>query len=362
MKPLTLFFIALSALAVIISAGCGSPSASTSSSTSPAAKTALPVKLAFLTQPGAASAGSPLNSQPAVAVQDAEGNVVTGSTFQINISITSGTGGAGATLYGPTTATTVNGVARFNALYINKAGTDYTLTAVCDALMPAVSAPFKISAAEASKLAFTVQPAGGTAGSPFTIQPEAAVLDHFGNPVTNYSDPVTIAITFGSTSGAVLAGKTTVPVINGIARFTDLSIDKAYPSFTLTAMSDSLEPANSLSFEIRPAAAVKLEFTIQPGGARAGKQFDTQPKVAVEDTFGNVVHDTGISVTISITPGSGAPGAVLAGSKTEIAEGGLGGLAVYSGLSIDRPGSGYTLTAVGGNLTAAVSQNFDVTP
>lgn len=347
---------------IIITTGCGSPSASTSVSTSPAVKTASPVKLAFSTQPGGASAGSPLNSQPVVAVQDSEGNVVTGSTFQINISITSGTGGAGATLYGPTTVTTVNGVARFNALYINKAGTDYTLTAASDNLVPVISAPFKISAAEASKLAFAVQPSGGVAGSPFATQPETTVLDHFGNPVTNYSGSVTIAITFGSTSGAVLSGKTTVPVINGIARFTDLSIDKTYPSFILTAMSGNLEPANSVSFDIRPGAAVKLEFTIQPGGARAGQPFNTQPKVAVEDTFGNVVHDTGISVTISITPGSGAAGATLSGSKTEIAEGGLGGLAVYSGLSIDRTGSGYTLTAVGGNLMTAVSQSFDVTP
>jgi hypothetical protein len=360
MRSSALIFIFLSIIAIIITGGCGSPSAPVS--TSPAAKTASPARLAFSTQPGSAAAGSPLNPQPVVAVQDSEGNVVTGSTFQINISITSGTGGAGATLYGPTTVTTVNGVARFNALYINKAGTDYTLTAASDNLMPVISAPFKVSAAEASRLAFTVQPSGGVAGSPFATQPEATVLDHFGNPVTNYNGSATIAITFGSTSGAVLSGKTTVPFINSVARFTDLSIDKSYPSFILTVMSDNLEPANSVSFDIRPGAAVKLEFTIQPGGARAGQPFATQPKVAVEDIFGNVVHDTGISVTISITPGSGVAGATLSGSKTEIAEGGLGGLAVYSGLSIDRSGSGYTLTAVGGNLMTAVSQSFNVAP
>jgi hypothetical protein len=362
MKLSVTFFIVLSAVAIAIVTGCGLTSTSNPAFTSPAAKTITPVKLVFLTQPGGASAGSPLGPQPVVAVQDSDGNVVTGSIFQISIVITSGSGGSGANLYGPTTLTSVNGVAKFNALYINKAGTDYTLSATSGTLAPALSLPFKISPAEAAKLAFTVQPSGGVAGSSFPTQPEVTVLDHFGNAVANYDGSVTLAITYGSTSGAVLSGKTTAPVSNNIARFTDLSIDKSYPSFILTAMSGNLESANSVSFEIAPAKAVKLEFTIQPGGARAGRPFDTQPKVAVEDIYGNVVHDTGISVTITITAGSGSAGATISGSKTEIAEGGLGGLAVYSDLSIDRSGTDYTLTATGGNLTPAISQKFDVTP
>jgi hypothetical protein len=363
MKSLYVAFFALSALAILIVTGCGTPSASNSSfSASPAVKTAIPVKLVFTTQPGSASAGSPLAPQPVVAIQDADGNTVAGETSPVTIVITSGTGNAGAILYGPATLTPVNGKARFNALYINKVGLDYTLTATAGNLSPAISAPFKISAAEAAKLAFTVQPSGGVAGTPFTTQPEVAVLDHFGNPVANYSGSITIAITFGSTTGAALSGKTTVPVTNGVAKFNDLSIDLSYPSFILTAMSNNLESANSSSFEIKPGKEVKLEFTIQPAGARAGQPFDTQPKVAVEDAYGNVVHDTGITVTISITSGSGVAGATLTGGKTEIAEGGLGGLAVYSGLSIDRPGTGYSLTAVGGSLAPAVSQKFDVTP
>ena len=210
-------------------------------------------------------------------------------------------------------------------------------------------------------MAFTVQPSGGVAGTPFTAQPEVAVLDHFGNTVTDYKGSVTMSIAYGSTSGAVLSGSTTVPVSGSVARFTDLSINKTYPSYNLIAMSDSLEPANSLSFEVTPGKAVKLEFTIQPSGAKTGTIFDTQPKVAVEDTYENVVHNTGISVTVSITPGSGTSGAVLPGIKSEIAEGGLGGLAEYSTFRSPGPVR-LLLTAVGGNLTPGVSQKFDVTP
>ena len=92
-----LLVIVLLAAVIMIVPGCGTPSASVPSvSGSPAAKTITPVKLAFLTQPGGASAGSPLNYQPVVAVQDSDGNTVAGTAFQVSLAITSGSGSEGA--------------------------------------------------------------------------------------------------------------------------------------------------------------------------------------------------------------------------------------------------------------------------
>jgi hypothetical protein len=149
-------------------------------------------------------------------------------------------------------------------------------------------------------------------------------------------------------------------VVNGIARFTSLSIDKTNLNYTLTAVSDTLVSATSRTFNISPAAPTKLGFTIQPAGARAGKPFETQPKVAVEDRYGNVVTSSRASITLLITPGTGTAGAVLSGTKTLIAEDALGGLTEFTDLSIDLAGAGYTLTATSSGLTPGLSDTFGV--
>jgi sugar lactone lactonase YvrE len=57
-----------------------------------------PAKLAFVTEPRGAVAGHPLGQQPAVAVEDAAGNIVQDNMSQVTLSITSGTGATGAAL------------------------------------------------------------------------------------------------------------------------------------------------------------------------------------------------------------------------------------------------------------------------
>ncbi len=111
---------------------------------------------------------------------------------------------------------------------------------------------------------------------------------------------------------------------------------------------------------VSPGAPAKLKFTVQPVGAKAGSLLDTQPRVAVEDAYDNVVISSRASVTLSITPGTGSTRAILSGTKTLIAEGAMGGVAEFTDLSIDRAGSGYALTATSSGLTSAASEAFDV--
>jgi hypothetical protein len=225
-----------------------------------------------------------------------------------------------------------------------------------------------------AKLAFTIQPSSGVAGSPLTRQPEVTVQDYYGNIVDGFEGSVTVRATVsyvGYTNPdqsqpsvekvpVALSGTTTVRMVNSVARFTNISTDLARPGYTLSAMSDSLESATSTLFTISPAAPAKLDFTIQPEGANAGIPFKTQPKVVIEDIYGNVVTSSRASISLSITPDSGTAWAILSGTTTLVAEDGLGGLAVFIDLSIDRAGSAYILTAASSGLKSATSQAFDV--
>jgi hypothetical protein len=358
-KPAVMILTVLLALLVVLFTGCESEVAPTG--VPPVAKTGQPVKLVFTTQPSEATAGLPLEPQPVVAAVDEQGNIVTSYLGLVMLTITEGSGVSGARLLGGRKAGLVNGIVAFRAASIDKAGVGYTLTATCSNLPPAISQPFSVSPGAPYKLAFTAQPSGGIAGSPFTTPPEVTVQDNCGNTVVDYEGSVTMALTYGATpGGAVLSGATTVRVVNGVARFTDLSINRSLPEYELTATAEGLIQANSDTFKISAASPAKLEFTVQPSEAEVGQPFEIQPKVAIVDIYGNVVTSSRASVTLSITQGTGTAGAILSGTKTLIAEGALGGLADFSDLSINQAGSGYTLTTTSSGLTSATSQAFDV--
>lgn len=85
-------------------------------------------QLVIVTQPGGATPGTAFTQQPVIEIQDAAGVVVsTDNSTQVTVTISAGTGTAGATLGGTTTVTAVNGVVTFADLSIDLAGVGYTL-------------------------------------------------------------------------------------------------------------------------------------------------------------------------------------------------------------------------------------------
>ena len=312
-------------------------------------------KLAFTTQPSSSNtAGAPLGTQPVVKIQDAGGNTVTTSTAAVTLAIT---GSSGVALWGTTTVNAVNGVATFSGLSVNLAGSGNTLTATSGALTAATSSPFTVVAGAAAKLVFTTQPGSNTVGAPLGTQPVVTIQDAGGNTVTTSTAAVTLAITPGTgASGAALSGNTTVNVVNGVATFSGLSVNLAGSDYTLGATSGALTPATSSAFTVVAGAAAKLAFTTQPSGNRAGAPLGTQPVVTIKDADGNTVS-TSAAVTLAITPYTGASGAALSGTITVSA---VNGVASFSGLSVNRAGSGYTLRATSGELAPATSSAFDV--
>jgi Pro-kumamolisin, activation domain len=309
----------------------------------------MPTKLVFTMEPNASYAsGATITVK--VSVEDSLGNVVTANTSAVTMSLSGGTGGA--TLGGTKTVNAVAGVATFSNLTVDKAGSGYALNATDGALTGAASSTFNITAGTASTLVFTTQPPvsaqSGTAfGATVTVE------DAAGNTVTGSSASVTLTLTGGAGNG-VLSGTTTINAASGVAAFSGLSVDKASTAYLLHATVTGLTPVASNNFNITPGNATKLVFTTQPpASSQSGSPFGVT--ITVEDAAGNTV--TGSSTSIALTLSGGTLGATLSGTTTMTA---TAGVAVFSGLSVDKPGTGYQLNAASSGLTGAASSVFAI--
>ena len=231
---------------------------------------------------------------------------------------------------------------------------DQTIS-VADTVQTSVhgQASISVGAAGAAKLVFTTQPADAVAGSAFTTQPVVHALDTYGNLATDYTGSVSLAVTTGT---GTLTGCPSANADGGVATFSDCEIDQAGEGHVLTATADGLSSADSAPLTVAPGAATKLVFTTQPdGGITGGTAFPKQPVVTVEDAHGNVVTDFGGTVSLAIKAGTGGAGS-LSGCVAHLA----GGVAKFTGCSVDKVGDGYVLTAAATGLASADSTAFDV--
>ncbi|MGH9305860.1 MAG: hypothetical protein ACRD0I_03115, partial [Acidimicrobiales bacterium] len=204
-------------------------------------------QVAFTTQPSGGTGGSAFGTQPVVTVEDAGGNTVTtDSSSQVTLSITTGTGTAGATLACTTNpVTAVNGVATFAGCKIDKVGSNYKLHATDGILTPADSSPFNVTAGPAATLVFTVQPGGGTSNVAWAQQPQVTLYDAGGNVTTDPTVPV-LSITPGTpTSGgpSTLSGCAGTNT-SGVVNYTGCKIDRPGTGYQLRA-TDSAITADS---------------------------------------------------------------------------------------------------------------------
>jgi hypothetical protein len=112
------------------------------------------------------------------------------------------------------------------------------------------AATIAVSPAAADHLLFLQQPTDTAAGQMISPALMVAVVDQFGNVVrSDNTDMVTLTI--GSNpSGGTLSSTLTVTVVNGIATFSDLSIDLAGMGYTLHANTAGLTDAESDPFSI----------------------------------------------------------------------------------------------------------------
>ena len=316
-------------------------------------------RLGFTAQPSGAASSVVLAAQPHVAVQDLGGNTVTATnTGTVTLTITQPSSPAGAALTCTNAGVAVAaGVAVFAGCKIDLSGS-YRLHAVDGLLTPANSNSMSVTAAGATKLAFTTSPSPSTGGVAFTTQPVVKIEDAAGNTVTSDASGVTLTIT--TPAGALLncTNASPLPAASGVATFTGCKIDLA-GTYTLHAADAALTVASSNSFAITVGTAAKLGFTTSPSASTGGVAFTTQPVVAVQDLGGNTVTTTNTgTVAVTITQPSTPAGAALTCTSSSVAV--AAGLAGFAGCNIDLAGS-YTLHATDGALTTATSNTFAIT-
>lgn len=191
-----------------------------------------------------------------------------------------------------------------------------------------------------------------TAGSKFTVG--RVKLQDASNHICGV-DPVTFSIDASTNqTGAGLKGTTTVSPTNGYADVTAATIQIAGTYNLVAAVNSIISPA-STNVSVEAGAATHIVFThltpTWPAGAGTGA---VTVQLAREDDYGNIDQGPGGSATLAIAanPNLGTLSGTTAVSFSS-------GIATFTDLSIDNPGSGYTLTAANGSLVAT-SALFDV--
>ena len=334
---------ALTVMLVLLVAGCGDDPIAPVPAT----------KLGFGYQPSNTAAGAAISPSVTVLMLNASGSTVTDASGTITIAI--GANPGTSTLSGTATAAVVFGVATFPTLSLDKVGVGYTLAAAATGLTGTISTAFTVTAGAATQLAFTVQPSSAVAGAAIGPAVAVTVRDASGNTVTSASGNITIAI--GANPGAsTLAGTATAAVVNGVATFSTLSLNRVGTGYTLTAAATGLPTATSTAFNVTVGTAAQLAFTVLPSNTPAGVAISPNVAVSVRDASGNTVTSATNSITVAIGNNPGA--STLSGTATVAA---VSGVATFSALSLNRVGTGYTLTAAATGLTGATSPAFNVT-
>ncbi len=304
-----------------------------------------------------ATAGQDFAASPHTVVVDAEdqfGNIITSYSGPVTIGLAHGATGA-FDASSVLTVNAVNGVATFSKLALDTAGT-YDLSATSTsvpALAAGTSSSITITSGTASQLAWTVEPPSKAADLvPLSVT--LTVEDQYGNPITGYDQNVTMALDLNSNpDNGKLSGTTTVAASNGVAAFTNIIIDTTGNPFTLIASSGGLTSPPSSAIDV---VAPQLVWSTEPP-SQVAHGFPFGATVELLDPFGNLETSYNGSVTVALDNKVGS--GTLGGTTTITAS---GGVANFTGLTINAIGNGYTLQASSDGVSTPASIGIDVTP
>src|SRR5438309_316240 len=226
---------------------------------------AAPARVAFLSSLGNARAGQPISPPVQVTVQDSAGRVTLRDTL---VTLSLAANPSGDSLRGKKQVRSVNGVATFAELRLDKADSGYTLTAAAPNLHPDTSAAFSVMPGPPppppppTHLGFTQQPQTTTqAGATITPPVQVAAFDASEHVVQGFTGSIGLALEPVS-NGGTLSGGTPINAVNGIATFPSLSVDKAGTGYTLRATASGLTDATSSPFNITPPPPTTGDLTV----------------------------------------------------------------------------------------------------
>jgi adhesin/invasin len=285
---------------------------------------------------------------PTVKVTDQFGAPVAGH------SVTWGVSSGGGSLGGasPTVVTDAAGIATAPAWTLGTAAGSNGLNATATGLSGTPVA-FTATGRAGAPTQIAVSAGNGQSAvvaNAVAIKPAVLLKDQFNNPVSGVS--VTFAIISGG--GTITGGAATTNTV-GIATLGSWTLGTVAGGNSLRATVTGLQP---LTFTATGVADVpkRLAFLVAPSGVIAGDTIDPPVRVAIQDQHGNT--NSAAQGLVQLGFGAmGDPAAKLVGTQAVDA---VGGIAVFSNLSIDSAGTGYTLVATSGTLTGAESGPFDV--
>ena len=315
-------------------------------------------KLAFTTQPTTTTATATM-ATVRVAIQDAQGITVSSATDSVALTLQNA---VTATLGGTVKVKAVGGVATFNNLMVSGPGSGFALQATtpntAPALTSATSNTFTVnSVGAAAKLEFQQQPSTVIAGQVIAPNITVRVLDANGALVVSSAQQVTLSIESTSPTGATLGGTVARTAQNGVATFTDITLNKSGNGYKLLATatgSSSITAATSASFNVNTGAANKLGFVVQPTHTPFGTAILPAVVVEIQDAAGNRVT-SGNAFSVSLALG----GCTLASLSGGGATNSVNGIATFGGLTISsQQAASCTLAASASGLQSATSQFF----
>lgn len=198
---------------------------------------------------------------------------------------------------------------------------------------------------------FLQQPNDAVPDEPIDPAITVQVLDSQGHTVESSNTIISLALS-GGDGTATLSGTTQATLVDGIATFGDITVDKPGEYQLIATSSSGLsQPIYSSTFDI---AAGKLVFKKPPTTGGAG---DPLKPIVVELRDGNndvVTSDNETVVTLNpIGFNADAP---IEGNVATV----VNGVATFDNLILKRPGS-YELQASGGASVVATSKKFKIT-
>jgi hypothetical protein len=220
-------------------------------------------ELDYLQFPTSATAGQPLGTF-VVAVEDLHNHIIATDNSIVTLILSHDIFSDGTTMV---SAQAVNGVATFNNLTINRAGSYILRATDTNSSLDPDYAPFTINPASPHHLGFLQQPTTTPAGTAIKPPVSVQILDQYGNLTTSTA---TVGMTVNGPGGFAAGSVTSMPAVGGVATFSSLILNTS-GSYTITASSNGVTGIQSNSFSVVPfgvtsvtptATGVALQFNV----------------------------------------------------------------------------------------------------
>jgi hypothetical protein len=254
----------------------------------------------FVARPADVTAGTVITPAVQVELLGADGSPLSNATVEVTVQI--GANPGGGRLSGTTQVTSVNGIASFSDISIDRAGSGYTLWASLAELRDTSSA-FAITAGSPAQLAFVSQPVADTARTtlaPFVVE----VQDQLGNRIEGAVDMVTVAL--GDNPGSMIFHASGSSAVNRVLQYVDPLTPEVLPAL-------SASPASEISGMTLDATTGNV-LAVNVGT----ELLEIDPLTGTANTIG----DHGVLPLRGITWESGGAGRLLASQphKNELYE------------------------------------------